>query len=72
LFDEGVLTFEHLFPKNLTVKGSISSKWNASVVFKFPSILFNEIAKTSVGFHGSNLSENARSFKYGLQVEFDV
>ena len=67
------MAFEHLFPQNnLTVKGSINSNFGASFLFRFPSILFKDIAKTSVGLHGSDLLSDKRAFKYGLQVEFNV
>jgi hypothetical protein len=50
----------------------VSSKLNASVLFKFPNVFFKDMGKTSVGLHVNDLASDKRSFKYGLQVELDV
>jgi hypothetical protein len=67
------LSIEHSNPNNkLTTKVRVSSKLNASVLFKFPNVFFKDMGKTSVGLHVNDLASDKRSFKYGLQVELDV
>jgi hypothetical protein len=72
LFNNAQLVFEHLFERDITVKGSLGSDFSASLLVRFPCILFKDIAKTSFGVHGSDLAASKRSFKYGAQLEFNV
>jgi hypothetical protein len=73
LFNEALLAFEHTFaPHNLTVKTRVSTNFNASVLLRFPAILFKDIAKTSLGFHVNDALSAKRNFKYGGQIEFNV
>lgn len=56
----------------LTSKLKLSTNFDLSAVFKFPSFIFNNIGTTSVGIHGSNLISDKRSFKYGVQLEINA
>jgi hypothetical protein len=64
---------ERTFPEqNLTFKTRISTNASLSLLLKFPSLLFKDIAKTSVGLHVSDIAGATQNFKYGGQVEFNV
>ena len=58
--------------RKLTTKVRVNSKADVSVVLKYPSMLFKDIATASVGVHGANLATEKRSFKFGGQIEFNV
>lgn len=53
-------------------KVKVSSKFNVSVSYKLPALLFKNIATTTFGVHGANLLSDKRTFKFGLQSEFNV
>lgn len=73
LFNQASLVVDHEFPHKVNFKGSFSTNFSASLAFKFPAVIFKDIAKTSVGVHGHNLNDDKkRDFKYGIQVEFNV
>jgi hypothetical protein len=72
LLREALFVYEHEDKVNKwTGKLRLSSNFEATLAIKFPSLLFKDIATTTVGIHGSNLLEK-RIFKYGMQVEFNV
>ncbi len=72
-FSEAFLVAQHYFPeRKLTSKFRVSSKQEISTVFKFPALLFKDIATTSVGVHVNNLTGKDVSFKYGGQIEFNL
>ena len=58
--------------KNHVAKVKVSSKFNVSVSYKLPALLFKNIATTTFGVHGANLLSDKRTFKFGLQSEFNV
>jgi len=58
--------------QKLTTKLRLSSKFDASLLFKIPCPIFKNIATVSTGLHGSSLATEKRSFKYGAQIEFNV
>ena len=58
--------------KNHTAKVKVSSKFDVSVAYKYPSYFFKNISTGTVGVHGSNLLNDKRSFKFGVQAEFNV
>lgn len=58
--------------RKLTTKVRVNSKFDVSLLFKFPSLLFKDIATSSLGVHGANLATDKRSFKFGGQIEFNV
>lgn len=73
LFSEALAAVEHTFPeRNLTVKARVSSKAHASLLLRFPALLFKDIAKTSVGLHVNDILGAKQNFKYGVQIEFNV
>jgi hypothetical protein len=62
----------YLEEKKLTSKLRVSTKQEVSAVFKFPALLFKDIATTSVGVHAGNFTDKNISFKYGGQIEFNI
>jgi hypothetical protein len=52
----------------VTVKGKLSSRFDLSLAVKYPSFLLKDIATATLGLHGSNLHNDRRTFKVGLQV----
>jgi hypothetical protein len=64
---------ERTFPEqNLTLKTRISTDASLSLLLRFPSLLFKDVAKTSVGLHVQDMMGAKQSFKYGAQLEFNV
>ena len=55
-----------------TAKVRLSSKFDVSVAYKYPGVIFKNIVTATVGAHGSNLLSDKRSFKFGAQAEFNV
>jgi hypothetical protein len=73
LFNEAIAAFEHTFPEqSLTVKARVSSNAYATLLLRFPSLLFKDIAKTSVGVQANDILGAKQNFKYGAQIEFNV
>jgi hypothetical protein len=73
LFNEALLAVEHTFDaQKITLKTRVSSNANVSFLLKFPSILFKDNAKTSLGFHVNDILGAKRNYKYGGQIEFNV
>ena len=56
----------------LTSKLRVNSRLDVSLLLKYPSVLFKDIATASVGLHVNNLASDKRTFKYGGQLEFNV
>lgn len=54
--------------QKVTSKLRLSSNLNASALVKFPSLLFKDLASTSIGVHGNDLGSEKRSFKLGAQI----
>lgn len=54
--------------QKVTSKLRLSSNLNASILVKFPSLLFTDLASTSFGVHGNDLGSQKRSLKLGTQV----
>ena len=68
-----MLVLQHSCSKTkATAKLRVTSKFDTSVVFKFPSYRFKVIATTSIGVSASNLATAKRSFQFGGQLEFNV
>ena len=70
-FDEAMLVLQH-HDKNRTTKARISSKFDISLSYKMPAVIFKDIATTTLGIHGSNLQNEKRNFKAGFQLELNV
>jgi hypothetical protein len=54
------------------LSSNLKANVDASLLLKFPSPVFNNIATVSLGLHGSNLVNEKRAFKYGGLIEFNV
>lgn len=66
-------TIQHYNPTHkITTKLKVNCSLDISALIKFPSLIFSDIATTSLGFHISSLASNKRSFKFGGQIEFNV
>jgi len=72
-FEEALMIVEYK-PEDtkLTTKTKVSTKGDVSLSFKFPGILFKDIATAYVGIHGSSLHTDRRGFKVGFQTEINV
>jgi hypothetical protein len=70
-FEEAVFVVQH-DQNSRTFKARISSKFDVSLAYKYPSYLFKNIATTTVGLHGSDLQNDKRTFRGGVQIEFNV
>jgi len=55
-----------------TVKAKVSTKFDFSLSVKYPSIVMPDYATIILGIHGSNLHNEKRDFKVGLQVDLDA
>eukprot|EP00178_Gracilaria_changii_P010152 TRINITY_DN2958_c0_g1_i1.p1 TRINITY_DN2958_c0_g1~~TRINITY_DN2958_c0_g1_i1.p1 ORF type:complete len:154 (-),score=16.68 TRINITY_DN2958_c0_g1_i1:30-491(-) len=72
-FDEALLVLEHNdLLKTRTTKARISSNFDVSLSYKYPDFIFRNIAFVTVGVHASNIHNEKRSFKGGLQIDFNV
>lgn len=73
LFNEALVAVEHtIAAHNLTFKARVTSLFNASLLVKYPSKIFSDIATVSLGVHGNDLISEKRSYKYGAQIDFNV
>lgn len=70
-FDQALVVAQYT-KDDQTFKVRASSKFDLSLLYRRPALLFKDIATTSIGLHGSNLQNDQRKFKIGLQVEFNV
>ena len=71
--EEALFVVQHVnLVKNWITKARVSSKFDVSLSFKYPSILFQDIGTTTIGLHGSNLQSDNRNLKFGIQLECNV
>jgi hypothetical protein len=69
VFEEALVVVKHHeATRNLTTKLRVSSNANVSLAFKYPSLVFTNIGSVTVGVHGSNLLNERRAFKFGVQL----
>lgn len=72
-FEEALLVFKHHnAERNQTAKVKVSSQFDISASFKYPGLIFKDIATATVGIHGSNLLNERRAFRLGAQLDFNV
>lgn len=67
-FEEAQFVVKQIDSRNHITKVRVSSKFHVSVSYKCPTLLFQNIASTTFGLHGSNLLNERRVFKFGAQV----